>query len=52
MVFVVVLMKKKLVSNKIYFAVTSDYWVLATDYDSYALVYSCKPVDDEYVQGM
>ncbi|XP_047033930.1 uncharacterized protein LOC124640271 isoform X1 [Helicoverpa zea] len=30
--------------------VTSEYWVLATDYDSYSLVYSCRPIDDEYVQ--
>ncbi|GBP17935.1 Apolipoprotein D [Eumeta japonica] len=26
----------------------TDYWVLATDYDSYALVYTCSQIDDEY----
>ncbi|PZC77812.1 hypothetical protein B5X24_HaOG202923 [Helicoverpa armigera] len=31
--------------------VTSEYWVLDTDYESYSLVYSCRPIDDEYVQG-
>ncbi|KAJ8714188.1 hypothetical protein PYW08_007808 [Mythimna loreyi] len=30
--------------------VVAKYWVLATDYDTYSLVYSCRPVDDEYVQ--
>uniref|UniRef100_A0A2A4JV19 Lipocalin/cytosolic fatty-acid binding domain-containing protein n=1 Tax=Heliothis virescens TaxID=7102 RepID=A0A2A4JV19_HELVI len=30
--------------------VTSEYWVLDTDYDSYSLVYSCQTIDDEYVQ--
>nr|XP_049704849.1 uncharacterized protein LOC110376413 isoform X13 [Helicoverpa armigera] len=30
--------------------VTSEYWVLDTDYESYSLVYSCRPIDDEYVQ--
>ncbi|RVE53897.1 hypothetical protein evm_001559 [Chilo suppressalis] len=28
--------------------VTTSYWVLATDYDSYSLVYTCVEIDDEY----
>ncbi|XP_075983119.1 uncharacterized protein LOC142981240 isoform X2 [Anticarsia gemmatalis] len=31
-------------------SVTTNYWVLATDYESYSLVYSCRPLDDEFVQ--
>lgn len=34
-----------------YFLVTTDYWILKTDYDHYSLVYSCRPIDDEYIQG-
>ncbi|XP_050551207.1 uncharacterized protein LOC118275267 isoform X6 [Spodoptera frugiperda] len=30
--------------------VTTDYWILKTDYDHYSLVYSCRPIDDEYIQ--
>lgn len=30
--------------------VTTNYWVLATDYVTYSFVYSCRPIDDEYVQ--
>ncbi|KAF9407326.1 hypothetical protein HW555_012606 [Spodoptera exigua] len=30
--------------------VTTDYWILDTNYESYSLVYSCRPIDDEYVQ--
>ncbi|KAJ0173509.1 hypothetical protein K1T71_010658 [Dendrolimus kikuchii] len=30
--------------------ITTNYWVLATDYTSYALVYSCQNLDSEYRQ--
>ncbi|CAB3249407.1 unnamed protein product [Arctia plantaginis] len=30
--------------------VTTNYWVLATNYSSYALVYSCRQVDEDYYQ--
>ncbi|XP_068619407.1 uncharacterized protein [Battus philenor] len=30
--------------------ITTEYWVLATDYSSYALVYSCLNIDEEYRQ--
>ncbi|XP_013192152.2 uncharacterized protein LOC106136222 [Amyelois transitella] len=30
------------------FEVTSPYWVLDTDYDNYALVYSCVNIDEDY----
>ncbi|KPI92172.1 Apolipoprotein D [Papilio xuthus] len=30
--------------------ITTDYWVLSTDYSSYALVYSCTNLDDERSQ--
>ncbi|KPJ13950.1 Apolipoprotein D [Papilio machaon] len=30
--------------------ITTDYWVLSTDYSSYALVYSCTNIDDERFQ--
>lgn len=35
------------------FAVTVDmpYWVLDTDYTSYALVYSCQNINAEYRRG-
>ncbi|CAG9789457.1 unnamed protein product [Diatraea saccharalis] len=28
--------------------ITTSYWVLDTDYDSYSLVYSCEQIDEEY----
>lgn len=31
---------------------STPYWVLDTDYDSYALVYSCVEIDEEYKNGM
>ncbi|KOB52028.1 Chlorophyllide A binding protein, partial [Operophtera brumata] len=30
--------------------ITTDYWILATDYTSYSLVYSCQNINDEYKQ--
>nr|QNT08914.1 polycalin [Spodoptera littoralis] len=30
--------------------VTTDYWVLSTNYESYALVYSCTNIDDDYMR--
>ncbi|XP_013135715.1 PREDICTED: uncharacterized protein LOC106101136 [Papilio polytes] len=32
------------------FTITTDYWVLSTDYSSYALVYSCTNIDEETSQ--
>ncbi|XP_022817976.1 uncharacterized protein LOC111350579 [Spodoptera litura] len=29
---------------------TTDYWVLSTNYESYALVYSCANIDDDYMR--
>ncbi|XP_049878078.1 uncharacterized protein LOC126375226 [Pectinophora gossypiella] len=29
--------------------ITSPYWILATDYDTYSFVYSCSEIDEEYV---
>lgn len=42
-----------LYKSQIIFSVTTEtpYWVLSTDYSSYALVYSCINIDEEYRQG-
>lgn len=29
----------------------TDYWVLSTDYSTYAFVYSCTNLDDEFMSG-
>lgn len=32
-------------------SITAPYWVLATDYNTFALVYSCYEIDEEYKRG-